>query len=56
MADLLASNPSFRSKPLGKRDTRKPNEKKAYAVMTFHPLYMELRKNYRLKLKKKRML
>ena len=54
MADLLASNPSFRYKPLGKRDTRKPNEKKAYPEMTSHPLYMEFRKNYGLKLKKRK--
>ena len=42
-SDLWASNPSFRYKPVG-RYTRRPNKKKAYAVMTSHPLYIDLRK------------
>jgi hypothetical protein len=36
------------------RDTRRPNEKKAYTVMTSHPLYIDLRKKYGLKLKKRK--
>ena len=51
---MWTSNPSFHYKPVGK-DTRKPNEKKAYTVMTSHPLYIELRKKYGLELKKRKI-
>lgn len=52
-AGLWASNSSFRYKPV-EVDTRKPNEKKAYTVMTSHPLYIALRMKYGLNLKRRK--
>jgi len=50
---LWASNKSFRYKPAGV-DNRRPHEKKAYTVMTTHPLYISLRKKYGLNLKRRK--
>jgi hypothetical protein len=52
-AGLWASNKSFRYKPAGV-DNRRPHEKKAYTVMTTHPLYISLRKKYGLNLKRRK--
>ena len=52
---LWLSNPKFRYKPEG-RDTRKSDEKKAFAVLTSHPLYIQLRSKYGLNSKKRKVV
>ena len=39
---LWTSNPNYKYKQRGARDTRKKNEKRAYSVMTSHPIYIHL--------------
>jgi hypothetical protein len=38
----------------GAQDTRKKTEKRAYSVMTLHPIYIRLRHKYGLDLKKRK--
>ena len=51
---LWSSNPNFKYKQYGAQDTRKKTEKHAYSVMTLHPIYIRLRCNYGLDLKKRK--
>jgi len=52
-SDLWVSNPGFNYKPSGTnaRDMRQKNERCMYSVCITHPLYIQLRKEYRLDLK-----
>ena len=54
-SNLWVSNPKFKIKPEG-IDTRQCNEKKAYSVCMSHLLYVQLRREYGLELKSRRML
>ena len=45
---LWVSHPKFKYKQSGTRDTRKKDEKRAYSVSTFHPIYIQLWKKYGL--------
>ncbi len=51
---LWSSNPSFKYKKHGAKDTRKKTEKLDYSVMTLHPIYIRLRRKYGLDLKKRK--
>ena len=53
-AGLWISNPNFKYKQCGAKDTRKKNEKRAYSVMTSHPMYIHLQRKYSLDLKKRK--
>ena len=51
---LWSSNPNFKYKQRGVRDTRKNDEKRAYSVMTLHLIYLRLRRKYGLESKKRK--
>ena len=51
---LWTSNLNFKYKQRGVHDTRKKNEKRAYSVMTSHPIYIHLQCKYGLDLKKRK--
>ena len=51
---LWTSNLKFKYKRCGARDTREKNEKRAYSVMTSHPIYIHLQHKYGLDLKKRK--
>ena len=51
---LWSSNPNFKYKQCGAQDTRKKTEKRAYSVMTLHPIYIRLQWKYGLDLKKRK--
>jgi hypothetical protein len=51
---LWSSNPNFKYKQRGAQDTRKKDEKRTYFVMTSHPIYLRLRREYGLDTKKRR--
>ena len=51
---LWSSNPNFKCKQRGAKDTRKKTEKRAYSVMTSHPIYNRLPRKYGLDLKKRK--
>ncbi len=52
---LWVSNPKFKYKQSGTRDTRKKDEKHAYLMMTSHPIYIQLRQKYWSAKKRKRV-
>ncbi len=54
VVDLWTSNPEFKYKQHGMMDERSSNEKRAYSVMTSHPIYLQLRKEYGLQGKKRK--
>jgi hypothetical protein len=51
---LWSSNPNFKYKLRGVKETRKNDEKRAYSVMTSHPIYLRLRRKYGLESKKRK--
>ncbi len=51
---MWSSNPNFKYKQRGERETRKNDEKRAYSVMTSHPIYLRLRHKYGLESKKRK--
>mgnify|MGYP006161781339 CR=1 FL=1 len=51
---LWSSNPNFKYKQRCAQDTRKKTEKRAYSLMTSHPIYIRLRRRYGLDLKKRK--
>ena len=51
---LWSSNPNFKYKERGVKETRKNDEKRAYSVMTSHPIYLRLRRKYGLESKKRK--
>ncbi|KAL3800369.1 hypothetical protein HJC23_003665 [Cyclotella cryptica] len=51
---LWSSNPNYKYKQRGAKDTRRNDEKRAYSVMTSHPIYLWLRRKYSLDSKKRK--
>ncbi len=51
---LWYSNPNFKYKQRGAKDTRKKIEKHAYSVMTLYPIYIRLQRKSGLDLKKRK--
>ena len=52
--DLWASNAKFKYKQHGTRDERKPNERRAYSVITSHPIYLKFNLNMDCKARRER--
>ena len=51
---LWSSNPNYKYKQGGVQDTRKKDKKRAYSVMTLHPIYLRFRCKYGLDPKKRK--
>ena len=51
---LWVSNPKFKYKRRGEKETRKNDEKRAYSVSTSRPIYQTLRHQHGLAYKKRK--
>ena len=51
---FMSSNPKFNYKWCGAHDLQKKDEKRAYSVMTPHPIYICLWQKYGLSVKKRK--
>jgi hypothetical protein len=52
--DCGVSNPKFKYKHRGEKETRKNDDKRAYSVSTSNPVYQTLRLKHGLQLKKRK--
>ena len=51
---LWVSNPKFKYESRGEKETRNNDEKRAYSMLTSHPIYQTLRLKHGLQLKKRK--
>ena len=54
LLDCGVSNPKFKYKHRGEKETRKNDDKRAYSVSTSNPVYQTLRLKHGLQLKKRK--